>query len=64
MEDNRRGSARPLQRCCEGHRLEEQLWSIAYDQIWPVLRRSLNVSVEARRTRRGKIGTKKVARRA
>jgi hypothetical protein len=64
MEDNRTGSARPLQRCFEGHRLEEQLWSIAYEQIWPVLRKSLNVSVEARRTRRGKTGTKKVARRA
>ena len=41
MEDNRKRRDRPLQRCCQCHRLEEQLWTAAYEEIWPVVRRRL-----------------------
>jgi hypothetical protein len=64
MEDNRRESSLRLRRCFECGRLEEQLWSMAYEEIWPVLRRSLKPSAEARRTRQESIEPEKVARRA
>jgi len=48
MEDNRRAPERTFQRRFETNRLEEQLWSMAYEQIWPVLRRSLKQVVEQR----------------
>ena len=64
MEDSRSDSARGLQRCFECNRLEEQLWGVAYEQIWPVLRRSLKGSAQTQRMRRVKAKTKTVARRA
>jgi hypothetical protein len=41
MEGNHKGRDRALQRRFECHRLEEHLWSMAYEQIRPVIRRSL-----------------------
>jgi len=40
MEDNRNTREQSLRRCYECNRLEEQLWNAAYEQIWPVIRRS------------------------
>ncbi len=39
MADDRKTHDRPVHRCYECHRLEEQLWSLAYEQLWPVIRR-------------------------
>jgi hypothetical protein len=39
MEDRRRRQ-RTLQRRFEGNRLEDQLWTMAYEEICPVIRRS------------------------
>lgn len=38
---------RAVRRCHEACRLEEQLWSLVFEELWPVVRRS---------TRRGVIG--------
>lgn len=38
MADDRKTQDRFLYRCYECHRLEEQLWSLAYEQVWPVIR--------------------------
>jgi hypothetical protein len=39
MADDRRTRDRRVQRSCECHRLEDQLWSLAYQQLWPVIRK-------------------------
>jgi hypothetical protein len=39
---------RRLERCFEGSRLEEELWELAYEQIWPQIRRSFGRSVSER----------------
>jgi len=39
MEDERKAQDRALQRSYEGHRLEEQLCSLAYQQVWPAIRK-------------------------
>jgi hypothetical protein len=64
MEDNRKASERTLRRRFEGNRLEEQLWSMAYEQIWPVIRRSLKRRVEQRLRCQGASTRENVARRA
>jgi hypothetical protein len=33
-----------VQRCYERHRMEEQLWSLAYQQVWPVIRKKPRAS--------------------
>jgi hypothetical protein len=44
MEDKGNAPERTLQRGFECSRLEEQLWAMAYEEIWPVIRRSLKRS--------------------
>jgi hypothetical protein len=44
MEGNRKAPVRALQRAFECNRLEEQLWATAYEQVWPLLHRSLKRS--------------------
>ena len=41
MEDRRESQERTLCRCYQCHRLEEQLWALAYEQVWPVIRKAL-----------------------
>jgi len=41
MEDNRTAPERALQRRFEANRLEDQLWALAYEHVWPQIRRSL-----------------------
>jgi hypothetical protein len=38
MEDLRKTPERCLRQCFEGHRLEEQLLAMAYEEIRPVIR--------------------------
>lgn len=33
---------RRVTRCYQANRIEDQLWALAYEQIWPLLRRRLN----------------------
>jgi hypothetical protein len=40
MEDNRETPQGSLRRCYEVNRLEDALWTAAYEQIWPVIRTS------------------------
>jgi hypothetical protein len=35
---------RAVQHCFEPNRLQEQLWALAYEHIWPVLRKPLKRS--------------------
>jgi hypothetical protein len=44
MADDRKTRDRPLQRSFERQRLEEQLWSLAYQQVWPVIRKKPKAS--------------------
>lgn len=39
MEDERKARECKLKRCYECNRLEDQLWNMAYQQIWPLVRR-------------------------
>jgi hypothetical protein len=38
MADERTSQDRPVHRSYESQRLEEQLWSLAYECVWPVVR--------------------------
>jgi hypothetical protein len=40
MEESRGSRQRRLRRCHECSRLEEDLWAMAYDQVWPIIRRA------------------------
>jgi hypothetical protein len=64
MEDNRKAAVRQLRRSFECDRLEEELWAMAYGQIWPAVRRSLQSQPE--RTQRPEVasGKTRIARRA
>ena len=64
MEDNRTAAERTLQRRFERNRLEEQLWSMAYEHVWPVIRRSMKQAVEEGLSCRGSGARDNVARRA
>jgi hypothetical protein len=44
MDGKRNSSLQSVTRKYEPHRLEEQVWAMAYEQIWPVLRRGLKRS--------------------
>jgi hypothetical protein len=44
MEDKGTAPQRTLRRDFECNRLEEQLWTTAYEQIWPVIRKSVKRS--------------------
>jgi hypothetical protein len=64
MEDNRKVPERSLLRCFERSRLEEHLWTMAYEQIWPVVRKSLKRRTDAQQRRQGAKTTNTIARRA
>lgn len=42
MEGSQCVNGRRISRRCERHRLEEEVWALAYEQVWPLLRRALN----------------------
>jgi hypothetical protein len=44
MEERGKAPERSLQRQFECSRLEEQLWATAYEQVWPVIRKSIKRS--------------------
>jgi hypothetical protein len=48
MGNARKRRERRLERCFEGSRLEEELWELAYEQIWPQIRRSFGRSERKR----------------
>jgi hypothetical protein len=55
MEDNRKSDERRLRRCYQCNRLEEELWAMAYGEVWPLIRKALTVqqwseSADQRRT--------------
>jgi hypothetical protein len=39
MEGKAGAKDRPLMRCYQCNRLEDELWAMAYEHIWPVVRR-------------------------
>lgn len=39
MEGNRKKRDLPVRRRFEGNRLEEEIWAVAYEEVWPVVRR-------------------------
>jgi hypothetical protein len=41
MADTRSAPTRCVHRCFERSRLEDQVWTLAYETVWPVVRRSL-----------------------
>ena len=47
MEGNRKPSERSLRRCYQGNRLEEELLTMAYGEVWPVIRKALTVEQPA-----------------
>jgi hypothetical protein len=48
MEDNRKVPERTLLRGFEGNRLEEQVWAMAYEHIWPLVYKTLKRQAELR----------------
>jgi hypothetical protein len=40
MEGGQKGMRPNLKRGYEGNRLEEQIWALAYEQVWPLICRS------------------------
>lgn len=48
MDGDKLGREQALTRCFAGHRLEEQFWTAAYEQLWPVLRATLQRSRPAK----------------
>jgi hypothetical protein len=40
MEGGQKGMRRNLKRFYEGNRLEEEIWALAYERVWPLIRRS------------------------
>jgi hypothetical protein len=39
MEGRQKGMRPVLKRGCEANRLEEQIWALAYEQVFPLIRR-------------------------
>jgi hypothetical protein len=64
MAAGRRSSKLAVQRGWEPSRLEEQLWTAAYEQVWPTLRQRLNEPTTKRRECRRTKTIKLKARRA
>jgi hypothetical protein len=64
MEDKRRALERPLQRALETNRLEDQLWTLAYERVWPVLRRRCQRASVLQPRRRASATAQPIARRA
>lgn len=51
MEGRQRTGERELKHCYQCSRLEDELWAMAYEQIWPSIRRPL-VAERPRTSRR------------
>jgi hypothetical protein len=65
MADDRKTQDRPVRRSFERHRLEEQLWSLAFQHIWSVIRKKPKASGANTKHRSGKPrSTAQKARRA
>ncbi len=41
MEGRQRTGERELKHCYQCSRLEDELWAMAYEQVWPLVRREL-----------------------
>ena len=41
MDGDQRTKDRSLQRSYEGSRVEDELWVLAYERLWPLMRRPL-----------------------
>ena len=41
MDGPRKSRRLRITRCHETNRLEDQVWALAYEQIWPVIRQAL-----------------------
>jgi hypothetical protein len=41
MEDKYKSGGRRLQRCYQCNRFEEELWALAYGEVWPLIRKAL-----------------------
>jgi hypothetical protein len=52
MADERTSQDRPVHRCCEVQCLEEQLWSLAYECVFPVVRKRSRASGPTTKQRR------------
>jgi hypothetical protein len=44
MDGSQCVKGRRISRSCEKSRLEEEVWALAYEQVWPLLRRALKQS--------------------
>ena len=42
MDGKRNSKDRSVRRTCEMNRLEDELWALAYEQVWPLFRKVLN----------------------
>jgi hypothetical protein len=49
MEGKRKGNRLRIRRRYEAHRLEDQLWTVAYEQLWPLLRATVRTCPTTRR---------------
>jgi hypothetical protein len=38
MEGDRKNQVQLMRRCFESSRVEEELWSLAYERLWPLIR--------------------------
>lgn len=41
MEGDRKARECKLKRCYECNRFHDELWNMAYEQVWPLVRRAL-----------------------
>ena len=41
MEDEQKARECKLKRCYECNRLQDELWNMAYQELWPLVRRRL-----------------------
>jgi len=66
MDGKRVSLGRRIERRFEGSRVEDQVWTLAYEQVWPVLRAIVNKvrPVPYNKAHAGARGKATVARRA
>lgn len=50
MEGDRKSEERRCQRCYECSRVEEELWALAYERVWPLARRPIETQEHAEPT--------------
>jgi hypothetical protein len=66
MDGKKRLLKRRIERRFSGCRLEDQVWALAYEQIWPLLRRIVNhlKSVPQNKSHKRARGAAAISRRA